>query len=69
MGTGLGPQHYAIIEQGRIEQILSSRPVDRRAFIEEAAGVTKFETKKRLAELKLESAVKISIASMTSCRK
>ena len=56
MGTGLGPQHYAIIEQGRIEQILSSRPVDRRAFVEEAAGVTKFKTKKRLAELKLESA-------------
>lgn len=56
MGTGLGPQHYAIIEQGRIEQILSSRPVDRRSFVEEAAGVTKFKTKKRLAELKLESA-------------
>ena len=56
MGTGLGPQHYAIIEQGRIEQILSSRPVDRRAFVEEAAGVTMFKTKKRLAELKLESA-------------
>ena len=45
MGTGLGPQHYAIIEQGRIEQILSSRPVDRRAFVEEAAGVTRFKTK------------------------
>ena len=56
LGTGLGPNHYAIIEQGRIEQILSSRPVDRRNFIEEAAGITKFKTRKRLAELKLEGA-------------
>ena len=52
LGTGLGPNHYAIIEQGRIEQILSSRPLDRRSFIEEAAGITKFKTRKRLAELK-----------------
>ena len=56
LGTGLGPNHYAIIEQGRIEQILSSRPLDRRGFIEEAAGITKFKTRKRLAELKLEGA-------------
>jgi chromosome segregation protein len=56
MGTGLGPEHYAIIEQGRVGQILGSRPVDRRGFIEEAAGITKFKTKKRLAEFKLESA-------------
>jgi len=56
MGTGLGPNHYAIIEQGRIGQLLMSRPLDRRGFIEEAAGVTKFKTKKRLAELKLEHA-------------
>ncbi len=56
LGTGLGPEHYAIIEQGRIGQILSSKPVDRRAFVEEAAGVTKFKQRKRLAELKLESA-------------
>ena len=56
LGTGLGPNHYAIIEQGRIEQILSSRPLDRRNFIEEAAGITKFKTRKRLAELKLEGA-------------
>jgi len=40
MGTGLGPESYAIIEQGRIGQILSSKPSDRRAIIEEAAGVS-----------------------------
>jgi chromosome segregation protein len=56
MGTGLGPESYAIIEQGRIGQILSSKPQDRRAVIEEAAGITKFKTRKRLAEAKLESA-------------
>ncbi|MFY9560836.1 MAG: chromosome segregation protein SMC [Terriglobales bacterium] len=56
MGTGLGPESYALIEQGRIGQILSSRPTDRRAVIEEAAGITKFKTKKRLAEARLEEA-------------
>ncbi len=55
-GTGLGGAHYAIIEQGRIGQILSSKPLDRRALIEEAAGITKFKSRKRAAELKLESA-------------
>src|SRR5713101_6544424 len=56
IGTGLGPESYAIIEQGRIGQILSNKPQDRRAIIEEAAGVGKFKTKKRLAEAKLEGA-------------
>jgi chromosome segregation protein len=56
MGTGLGPESYAIIEQGRIGQILSSKPQDRRNVIEEAAGITKFKTRKRLAEAKLEGA-------------
>ena len=55
-GTGLGPESYAIIEQGRIGQILSSKPYDRRAVIEEAAGITKYKTRKRLAEAKLEGA-------------
>ncbi|HTW31302.1 MAG TPA: chromosome segregation protein SMC [Candidatus Sulfotelmatobacter sp.] len=56
MGTGLGPESYALIEQGRIGQILSTRPTDRRAILEEAAGITKFKTKKRLAEARLEDA-------------
>jgi chromosome segregation protein len=56
MGTGLGPESYAIIEQGRITQILSTKPQERRAVIEEAAGVSKFKTRRRLAEAKLESA-------------
>src|SRR6185503_486457 len=56
LGTGLGPESYAIIEQGRIGQILSNKPQDRRGVIEEAAGITQFKTRKRLAEAKLESA-------------
>jgi len=42
MDTGLGAKAYAIIEQGKIGMILSSRPTDRRQLIEEAAGVTKY---------------------------
>ncbi|MFZ0639463.1 MAG: chromosome segregation protein SMC [Candidatus Acidiferrales bacterium] len=61
MGMGLGPDSYAIIEQGRIGQILNSRPMDRRALIEEAAGVTVYKTKRRLAEAKLEAA-KLNLA-------
>jgi chromosome segregation protein len=56
MGTGLGPESYAIIEQGRIGQLLSSRPQDRRAVLEEAAGISKFKTRRRLADAKLEGA-------------
>ena len=56
MGTGLGPDSYAIIGQEQIGQLLSSKPHDRRAIIEEAAGITRFKTRKRLAELRLESA-------------
>ena len=56
MGTGLGGETYAIIGQERIGQLLSSKPLDRRGIIEEAAGITRFKTKKRLAELRLESA-------------
>jgi chromosome segregation protein len=57
MGVGLGPDSYAIIEQGRIGLILATKPMERRAIIEEAAGVTKFKTKKRLSEAKLESSI------------
>jgi chromosome segregation protein len=55
MGIGLGPDSYAIIEQGRIGLILNSKPMDRRAIIEEAAGITMYKTKRRLAETKLEA--------------
>src|SRR6266487_2553574 len=56
MDTGLGAKAYAIIEQGKIGLILSSRPTDRRQLIEEAAGVTRYKSRRRAAELKLEAA-------------
>jgi|GEM_PF-57883 len=54
LGTGVGTKAYSIIEQGRIGMIVSSRPQDRRTLIEEAAGITKFKSKKRAAERKLD---------------
>ena len=56
MDAGVGVKAYAVIEQGKIGQILSARPTDRRQLIEEAAGVTKYKTRRRAAELKLEAA-------------
>src|SRR5207237_10243111 len=56
LGTGLGPNSYAIIEQGRVGQLLSSKPSDRRGLIEEAEGITKFKAKRKLAESRLEAA-------------
>ena len=56
MGTGLNSDSYGIIGQERIGQLLSSKPHERRAIIEEAAGITRFKTKKHLAELRLEQA-------------
>jgi chromosome segregation protein len=56
MDTGLGIRAYSVIEQGKIGQILSGRPQERRRLIEEAAGITRYRQRKRLAELKLEEA-------------
>ncbi|HEY3173501.1 MAG TPA: AAA family ATPase, partial [Thermoanaerobaculia bacterium] len=54
LGTGLSVRAYSVIEQGRIDQVLSTKPQDRRRLIEEAAGITKYKTKRKLAEVKLE---------------
>jgi len=56
MDAGLGVKGYAVIEQGKIGQILAAKPTERRQLIEEAAGVTKYKTRRRQAELKLEAA-------------
>ena len=52
--SGIGKEGYSIIGQGRVEQIINSKPEDRRGIFEEAAGVAKFKAKKRETELKLE---------------
>ena len=54
MDTGIGRSAYSIMEQGKLDQILSSRPEDRRAIFEEAAGITKFKSQKKEALRKLE---------------
>ncbi len=54
MDTGVGARAYSIIEQGKIGMILHSKPEDRRALIEEAAGVTKFKARKQVALKKIE---------------
>jgi len=54
MDTGIGRSAYSIMEQGKIDQILSSKPEDRRAIFEEAAGITRFKSQKKEALRKLE---------------
>lgn len=53
LGTGVGTKAYSIVEQGRIGQIVSSRPQDRRLYIEEAAGITKYRLRRKQAERKM----------------
>src|SRR5258706_14116543 len=54
LGTGVGTKAYAIIEQGRVEQLVNAKPDELRHFIEEAAGVTRFRHRKVAAERKME---------------
>lgn len=54
--TGVGKEGYSIIGQGRIDEILSQRGEDRRAVFEEAAGISRFRTRKEEAESKLKKA-------------
>jgi len=53
--TGIGTKGYTIVEQGRIAEIVSARPEERRGLIEEAAGISKFKARRREAERKLEA--------------
>jgi chromosome segregation protein len=54
LGTGVGTKAYSIVEQGKIGLIVSARPEDRRALIEEAAGITKYKARKKASERKME---------------
>lgn len=53
MDSGLGKEAFSIISQGKVEEILSNKAEDRRSIFEEAAGVLKYKTRKRKAEIKL----------------
>ena len=54
MGTGIGTSSYSVMAQGQIDAVLSSRPEDRRAVFEEAAGITKFKADRKEALRKIE---------------
>jgi chromosome segregation protein len=54
LGTGAGTKAYAIVEQGKVGLIVSAKPEDRRILIEEAAGITKYKSKRKQAERKIE---------------
>ena len=53
MDSGLGRDSFSIISQGKVDQILNSKPEERRSIFEEAAGVLKYKTRKKKAEHKL----------------
>src|ERR671934_240436 len=53
--TGIGRQQHVIVGQGQLDQILNARPEDRRAIIEEAAGILKYRKRKEKAERRLEA--------------
>ncbi len=55
MDTGIGKDGYSMIGQGQIDRLLSSKPQERRMIFEEAAGITKYKTRREEAEKKLES--------------
>ena len=54
MDTGIGTDSYSVMEQGRIDKVLSARPEDRRAIFEEASGITRFKADKKEALRKLD---------------
>ncbi len=54
MGTGIGAENYSLVEQGKIDLVLSSRPEDRRLIFDEAAGITKYKVQKKEALRRLE---------------
>jgi chromosome segregation protein len=54
LGSGVGTKAYAIIEQGRVEQLVNAKPDALRLFIEEAAGTTRYRSRRNVAERKME---------------
>ena len=55
MDTGIGKEGYSIIGQGKIDAILSGKAEDRRALLEEAAGIVKYKSRKEEAEKRLDN--------------
>ncbi|MCP5418251.1 MAG: chromosome segregation protein SMC [Chromatiaceae bacterium] len=55
LGTGLGPRSYSIIEQGMISRLIEARPEDLRAFLEEAAGISKYKERRRETQNRIDN--------------
>lgn len=55
LDTGVGTKSYSIIEQGKVEQLINSKPLERRTLIDEIAGISKYKSRKREALVKIES--------------
>lgn len=68
LGTGIGAKAYSIIEQGRVNQVISAKPIDKRTIIEEAAGITKYKSKKNAAEKRIEN-TKLNLSRITDIHK
>ena len=54
LGTGVGSKAYSIVEQGKVDELVNAKPEERRGLIEEAAGTSKYKSRKIVAEKKLE---------------
>lgn len=55
LGTGIGKRAYSVIEQGRISQVVTAKPEERRFYIEEVAGISKFKSRKESALRRMEA--------------
>ena len=55
MGTGVGARTYSVVEQGNVSTLVEAKPEDRRLFIEDAAGVSKYKSLKEAAVRKMEA--------------
>ena len=55
LDTGAGPKAYSIIEQGKVEHVINAKPLERRLLIDEAAGISKYKSRKKEALAKMES--------------
>lgn len=67
MGTGLGPRSYAIIEQGMVSRLVDAKPEEMRAYVEEAAGISRYKERRRETETRMQH-TRDNLARLTDLR-